>query len=244
MSYTHLAGRLIEVQRSMLGQPAVTVARSIDGLSVTPDGNVDSIDRSGPAVVEQLFDRYTDMLGDPAERRLQTAAEEFADELDLPPKLRPEGEVAHDEQSFDSEPHIEDATSIEVESPGTDADDSAQTEPTNTVELPAQGTTIRREYTVQATTAPSDDTDLADVYLLREQDGWQVPISVEEAITEAITGKTELSERQRRHIDEQMQATEILSVLGSESETAVSFDIGPVVVAIHPSGTIAARRKQ
>lgn len=224
MSYTHLAGRLIEVQRSMLGQPAVTIARSLDGLQVTPDGNVTDIKGERAAVVERLFDRYTEMLGDPAERRLRTATGEFADELDLPAKLLPD--------DYETDNAIDDATTIEVEPTGADSPD-----------LPAQQTTVRREYTVQGTAVPDADADLEDVYLLREQDGWHVPVSVEEAITEAITGETDLSEQQRHHLDEQMQAREILSVLGSESETAVSFEIGPVVVAVHPSGTIAARPK-
>jgi|GEM_PF-1141552 len=87
MSYKHLAGRLIETQRSMLGDPAIDIARSTEGITVTDDGNVAAVDGDGRVVVDELARRYTGMLGDAAENRLMAAAREFEDELTLPPSL-------------------------------------------------------------------------------------------------------------------------------------------------------------
>src|SRR6056297_2799373 len=103
MSYNHLAGRLIEIQRSMLGQPAITIAQSIEGLSVSSDGNVENIEGDGREIVGTLFEQYTQMLGDPAENRLRTAAAEF-EELDLPPALggSPADEASPEDERRDS----------------------------------------------------------------------------------------------------------------------------------------------
>jgi hypothetical protein len=87
MSYKHLAGRLIETQRSMLGDPAIDIARSTEGITVTDDGNVAAVDGDGRVVVDELARRYTGMLGGAAENRLMAAAREFEDELTLPPSL-------------------------------------------------------------------------------------------------------------------------------------------------------------
>mgnify|MGYP000126755689 CR=1 FL=1 len=87
MSYKHLAGRLIETQRSMLGEPAIDIARSIEGITVTDDGNVAAVDGDPRVVVDELARRYTGMLGGAAENRLLAAAREFEDELALPPSL-------------------------------------------------------------------------------------------------------------------------------------------------------------
>jgi len=87
MSYKHLAGRLIETQRSMLGEPAIEIARSTEGITVTDDGTVTGVEGEGRAVVDELARRYTDMLGDAAEMRLLAAAREFEGELALPPSL-------------------------------------------------------------------------------------------------------------------------------------------------------------
>jgi len=87
MSYKHLAGRLIETQRSMLGEPAIDIARSTEGITVTEDGNVAAVDGDPRVVVDELARRYTGMLGGAAENRLLAAAREFEDELALPPSL-------------------------------------------------------------------------------------------------------------------------------------------------------------
>jgi hypothetical protein len=87
MSYKHLAGRLIETQRSMLGEPAIDIARSTEGITVTDDGNVAAVDGDARAAVDELARRYTGMLGEAAENRLMAAAREFEGELVLPPSL-------------------------------------------------------------------------------------------------------------------------------------------------------------
>src|SRR6056297_3005137 len=122
MSYNHLAGRLIEIQRSMLGQPAITIAQSIEGLSVSSDGNVENIEGDGREIVGALFEQYTQMLGDPAENRLRTAAAEF-EELDLPSTL--DGSAADEsspEEKGRESASDDGATSIEIQSPSGDRD--------------------------------------------------------------------------------------------------------------------------
>jgi hypothetical protein len=259
MSYTHLAGRLIEVQRSMLGQPAITIAQSIDGLRVSPDGNVTAIDSDKGEVIATLFDRYTDILGDPAENRLRTAAIEFEDELALPPNLASTTEDTDEPTDFKSdtdapsqdlsasetEPddRIDDATSIEIQSPG----DQESTNSTLKAKTDAgtRRTAVRKEYTIQNGSEPAagDHSDLTSVYLLREESGWQVPISVEEAITDAVAEEAGLGDDELGQVGDYTEAGEILSVLGSETETVASFEVGHAIVVVHPSGTIAVQQK-
>jgi hypothetical protein len=254
MSYAHLAGRLIEVQRSMLGQPAITIAQSIDGLQVSPDGNVTAIDGNEREIIATLFDRYTDMLGDPAENRLRTAAIEFQDELDLPSDLATEDadeetEPESDTDSAEQDPEeatddqIDDATSIEIQSPGDR--ESADGPVESPADANTQRTAVRKEYTIQngSESMGGDDSDLRSVYLLREEGGWQVPISVEEAIADAVVEEAGLGDDELGRIGEYAETGEILSVLGSETETVASFEVGHAVVVVHPSGTIAVQEK-
>jgi hypothetical protein len=91
MSYTHLAGRLIEIQRSLVGPPAVDIAQSTDGLAVTDDGTVTDIDGNPTAVVDELVAQYSEKFGDVTVDRFRSAATEFEDELDLPPPLQDGG---------------------------------------------------------------------------------------------------------------------------------------------------------
>lgn len=256
MSYNHLAGRLIEIQRSMLGQPAITIAQSIEGLSVSDDGNVKRIESDGCEIIGTLFDRYTQMLGEPAENRLQTAAAEF-EELDLPPELGGSAaDTSSTEQSRRDEAVDDGATSIEIQSPSADRETRPDTTPADVVtETDAdskQGTdgeepeigTLRWEYTIQGGTYANGEgtSDLRECYLLREEDGWQVPISVEEAIVDAVATTAGRRDEDIGRIDEYTEPAEILSVLGSETETVTSFEIGDAVVVVHPSGTIAVRQ--
>ena len=87
MTYKHLTGRLIETQRSMIGDPAIRIARSIEGITVTDEGAVTAVDGDGYAVVAELADRYTDILGNAAQGRLVAAAAEFDGDVVLPPEL-------------------------------------------------------------------------------------------------------------------------------------------------------------
>jgi hypothetical protein len=264
MSYKHLAGRLIETQRSMLGQPAVTIAQSIEGLSVSADGNVTTIEGEKRAVVGELFERYTRMLGDPAERRLRTAAAEFEEELDLPPSLGGSPLEPSDEQPTE-EAIGDDATSIEIQSPSqrpAETADSgiigsatastadatgkgARDDPGDSTDSDGRRTAVRQEYTLQQGADPSadGDTDLAEVYLMREEDGWHVPISVEEAIVSAIASETGSRGKELGRVGEYVETGEILSVLGSETDTVASFEVGSAVVVVHASGTIAVQTK-
>jgi hypothetical protein len=87
MSYEHLAGRLIETQRALLGRRAVAIAQSVDGLTVTDDGTVTDVADGDREVVGALVDRYADVLGRQATSRFRSAATEFEGEVVLPENL-------------------------------------------------------------------------------------------------------------------------------------------------------------
>lgn len=225
MSYEHLAGRLVETQRSMIGQPAIEIAQSVDGLAVTDDGNVTGIDGDRRAVVDELVSRYADMLGGPARTRLRTAAAEFEEELVLPASLG-----GPDDPSEDAAGKMADVpgATIEVESPGESGGDGSD------------GGSVVVEYTTQGN-APGedDDADLASVYLMTEDEhDWKTPITVADAIADAVTSAADLGHEDIGTLDDYVETERVLSVLGSEGAVSVSFDVEGRTVTLHPSGTV------
>jgi hypothetical protein len=203
------------------------------------------------------------MLGDPAVYRLRTAAIEFEDEVEIPTALgsgddtETTADTASPDKSTSEAPdeagddQIDDATSIEIQSPDSakDSPDPSTVEPAleSTANSDADPPTepIRKEYTLQQRPDPAagEESDLGNVYLLREEGGWHVPISVEEAIVDAVTDKAGLGDDELNGIGEYAETGEIVSVLGSETETVASFEVGTAVVVVHPSGTIAVQQK-
>lgn len=272
MSYKHLAGRLVETQRSMLGQPAIEIAQSIDGITVTDDGNVTSVEGDERETIDELVEQYTDVLGGPARGRLQTAAAEFEDELDLPPSLGgPEdsadtGDGGEDEES--SEPP---GTPITVRSPrGPDPggrEETAQLTAEATVEIrrsireAVTGTTsgalrerngssdagaslgepVIVNYTTPRNSAREDyaSGDLASVFLLIEdEDGWQSPITVQDAVLDAVVEATDLRRDHLGDVADYVDPDCVLSVLGSDGAVPISFEVEGLTVTLHPGGML------
>lgn len=283
MSYKHLAGRLVETQRSMLGQPAIEIAQSIDGLTVTDDGNVTSVGGDKRATIDELVERYSDVLGGPARARLRTAAVEFDEELDLPSSLggpdSPEEADDPGESGDSEEPDEGDGkhggsaeprgTPIEVHSPR-DSDHSDRGE---TAELTADATVGTRgsmrevvtatalgapggatpdagatlgepvivNYTTPGNVAREDytDGDLTSVFLLIEDEGdWRSPITVEDAILDAVVEATDLRRDDLGDVADYVDPACVLSVLGSDGAVPISFGVEGLTVTLHPGGML------
>jgi hypothetical protein len=265
MSYEHLAGRLIETQRSMLGPSAVDIARSIGAIAVDDDGTVTEIEDDQRAAVDTLARRYVDMLGDAAESRLRSAAREFEDELVLPPALggpdpseRPDVDrAARGPAAADSSPSggatgaVSDGGTVTAEAAPTadefaDAvDRTAGVEPKQ--ESPSDGVDgpvpepVTVEYTV-ASDLPAEVTGgaLASVYLLPESgDGWQAPISVETAVVDLVSDATALHEAAVDGVVDAIDPARLVATLDGETEETVSFVHEGVTVTFHRSGSLA-----
>lgn len=268
MSYKYLTGRLIETQRSMIGEPAIEVARSIDGLDVTDDGTVKAIEGDGYDVVAELSDRYTDILGNAAADRLVAAANEFEDDLLLPPALGgPEDPVAaaRDERTDQPRPAgaASDAASVGVASDGgtvamqSDAD-GTQGASASDVERPTgpsgagtQSTDQKDvsvpeprtfEYTL-ASAIPADDyaaTSLASVYLMPAGDSeWQAPVTVEAAVVDAVSEATDLAPDDVPTPIESIDSERLFATLDDDYGETVSFGVAGVTVTFHRSGSLA-----
>lgn len=87
MSYESLIEDIIDAQQDILGAAAVEIARGVRGLSVADDGTVEDVRGDGTTVVDELASAYVDELGAAATVTMKTAAETYADELDLPRSL-------------------------------------------------------------------------------------------------------------------------------------------------------------
>jgi hypothetical protein len=272
MSYKHLAGRLVETQRSMLGQPAIEIAQSIDGLTVTDDGNVTSVDGDGRETIDELVERYSDVLGGPARERLRTAATEFEGELDLPSSLGGPGVSAEGgESDEDEEPSEPPGTPIKVRSPrGPDPGGQKAT-----AELTAEATVeIRRSmrgvvtgttsgplrerngssdagaslgepvivnYTTPGNTTREDyaSGDVTSVFLLIEdEDDWQSPITVQDAVLDAVAEATDLRRDDLGDVADYVDPDCVLSVLGSDGAVPISFEVEGLTVTLHPGGML------
>lgn len=263
MSYKHLTGRLIETQRSMIGEPAIRIARSVDGITVTDQGTVTAIDGDGRAVVADLAARYTDVLGGAAERRLQAAADEFADELRLPPELGgPEGVagvatsgLASDGGTVATEGYQETGAPAHDHGPridgevepssdvGSEANEPSDPESSDSSDAaPSESEPVVCEYTL-ASTLPSDgyaDLDLTSVYLMPAGgDAWESPVTVKAAIVEELSAATDLSEAGVNAILQSIDADTLFETLAGESGETVSFGSGDVRLTFHRSGSMA-----
>ncbi|QPV63791.1 hypothetical protein I7X12_03930 [Halosimplex litoreum] len=262
MSYEHLAGRLIETQRSMLGPSAVEIARSIGAIAVDDDGTVTEIEDDKRAAVDTLARRYVDMLGDAAESRLRSAAREFEDELVLPPALggpnpseRPGvHRTARKPAAADSSPSdgatgaVSDGGTLAVESSPTDGEFAEAVDPTGGAESearPGAGDTVPEPVTAEYTVAsdlPTEVTDgaLASVYLLPESgDGWQEPISVETAVIALVSEATTLHEAAVDDVVDAIDPVRLVATLDGQDGATVSFVHRGITVTVHRSGSLA-----
>ncbi|WP_436909892.1 hypothetical protein [Halosimplex marinum] len=265
MSYEHLAGRLIETQRSMLGASAVEIARSTGGITVDDDGTVTEIEDDQLAVVDTLARRYVDVLGDAAESRLRSAAREFEGELVLPPALggpepaeRPHLDGAPGEPAATDSPAggrvdgaVSDGGTVAVDSAPPDdefdgavdrpADAERGTDPGGGAETGAVPEPVTVEYTVASDLdAAVVDDPLASVYLLPESgDGWQTPVSVERAVADLVSRATTLRDAAVDGVVDAIDPARLLATLRGENGETVSFVHAGVTVTVHRSGSLA-----
>jgi len=251
MSYKHLAGRLIETQRSMLGKSALEIARSVEGISVDDDGSVTAVTGDRRAVLETLSQRYMDVLGSAAETRLLAAAREFEDELVLPPTLGgPDDTVdpaTADPDGADATATgaLSDGGTVSFQPPtGTDAagvDAVGQTDAEKALQDVASiPEPMKVEYTVTSSIPDATDTDLDSVYLMPlDDDGWQAPISVAEAVTEGLSNATDLGSDGIDAFVDAIDSHRLLATLDDENGETVSFYFEGVTVTFHGSGSLA-----
>jgi hypothetical protein len=318
MTYEHLTGRLVETQRSMLGESAIEIARSVDGVTVTDDGNVTAVDGDGRDVVAELAGRYVDVLGKPAEQRLAAAAREFEEELVLPPVLGGPDEspagvgesdadgTAGDESDPDGTDDDEsDVAGVELGperppedrparhgpaaaagSTGAVSDGGTVTlhspTPAGTAEFssavePSPGETGVEESSTQSEPEAGDDgeaadesesdtdddsdsgplivrysvaTDLEDtdlatanlesVYLLPTgESGWQVPVTVADAVVNAVAERTDFDDEQQYELTDSIDTERLFRTLAGENGETVSFHEADVTVTFHRSGSLA-----
>ncbi|MFC6975493.1 HalOD1 output domain-containing protein [Halomicroarcula sp. GCM10025709] len=226
MSYEHLVGRLVETQRSLLGQRAIDIAQSIEGLTVTDDGTVASMTGDRRAVVERLVDSYVSVLGAPAEQRLRSAATEFEAEVVLPENLGGPTEAPADTTE-------EAAGTVEDAGDGTTGQQIDRPKSTETVV----------EYSTPSNTTLTGDLDTADdlasVYVIAEdQNGWEWRLTVEDAVLNAVTSATELSVEDVGTLRDYVDATVVEAALRSEGAVSFSFEIEGHHVTLQPDGNV------
>jgi len=259
MSYTHLAGRLIETQRSMLGESAIEIARSTEGITVTDNGAVETVEGDERAVVGELVEQYTALLGGAAEQRLLTAAREFEDELVLPAALGgPETVAASDRNpavgsasAAGPSGAVSDGGTVAVEAvpePGPsgvehagDRDADAGSQPDADEESVSIEDPVIVEYTVASSvTEPDPGADLDDVYLMPDSDsGWQAPVTVVDAFLDAADEATGIDEDALDAVEEYVDVERLLATLNDESGEMVSFGVEGFTVTFHRNGSLA-----
>lgn len=257
MSYKYLAGRLIETQRSMIGEPAIRIARAIEGFDVTDDGAVREIEGDGYEAVAELADRYTDILGNAAASRLEAAAEEFEADLVLPPALGgPEdppasvqGSPAEEPAAAGVAPGFADGGTVAMqptgESDATDSPDGGPSGPSGSAAESDGVVSVSDPLTVDYTLASDleagaySDVDLTEIYLMPAGDSeWGTPVTVEDAVVEALCAATGLAAEDVAPI-ESIDPERLLPTLHGDHGETVSFGVAGVTVTFHRSGSLA-----
>jgi len=252
MTYKHLTGRLIETQRSMIGDPAIRIARSIEGITVTDEGAVTAVDGDGYAVVAELAARYTDILGNAAQGRLVAAAEEFDGDVVLPPELGgpedPDAVAGHESDGHAGAVGLAEADSaVRAASDGgtvaVPAGRSVGDDDDNGVSLSLSvSEPLTVDYTLASAIDAADyaETDLDSVYLLPSGgDGWQEPIAVTAAVVNAIATATGVPADRIPEPAAAIDQERLLPTLNGEHGETVSFGVGDLTVTFHRSGSLA-----
>ena len=85
--YDQLAHEMIERECEVLGDRAIDIARGVEGIRVSEDGDVLGIDGDGSDVVGDLADEYIAILGKATEASLAAIARRYEDDVDLPGNL-------------------------------------------------------------------------------------------------------------------------------------------------------------
>lgn len=230
MSYEHLAGRLIETQRSLLGQRAIEIAQSVEGLSVNNDGTVVDVTDDDREVIGALVDTYVAEIGQPAMSRLQSASAEFEDEVVLPENL-----------DGPSDPTISDSDRTE----GTTEESSTENHITENLEerknTTDTGTVV--EYSTPSNTTLTGDIDTADdlasVYVVAvDENGWEWRLPVEDAVLNAVMSATDLSISDVDSLQEYVDTSVVEAAPGTDGSVSFSFDIEGHDVTLQPDGNV------
>jgi hypothetical protein len=249
MSYKYLAGRLIETQRSMIGEPAIRIARAVEGIDVTDDGAVRAIDGDGYEAVAELSDRYTDILGNAAADRLRAAADEFEADLLLPPALGgPEDPEITPQADVDEQPAsgaaagVADGGTVAVQPQSADTEPPADPDADSTDSSGPVSDPLTVDYTLASDVTEADyaDTALDSIYLMPAgDDDWGTPVTVEAAVLDAITRATDIAAEDLDGAIDSIDPERLLPTLNDEHGETVSFGVASVTVTFHRSGSLA-----
>lgn len=214
-SYERLAERLIETQRTMLGKRAVDIARAVDGIDVTDDGQVADVADDDRAHVGALVDAYVDVMGVTAQTRLTEVASEY-DDLVLPERL---GGPPADEEETEDEPDDEDeeiVTNIWGEKHAAEADDAGDAVPIDIVE-----------------------TDLDAIYVsLGDGDGNSTRVPLSQAIVDTVVAETDLERGHLDHPGEYVDAIQVVRLIDADPGTYLSFEMEGHELHLHQDGTL------
>lgn len=213
-SYERLAERLIETQRTMLGKRAVDIARSVEGIDVTDDGQVADVADDDRAIVGALVDSYVDVMGVTAQSRLTEVAREY-DDLVLPANLGGPDPEDSDDESDDEEAEI--VTNIWDEEYETDhTGPDAPAEPIDIVE-----------------------TDLDDIYVSFDGgtgNATRVPLS--QAIVDTVVAETELERGHMDHPGTYVDAIQVVRLVDADPGTYLSFTVEDHELHLHQDGSL------
>ncbi|WP_136717428.1 hypothetical protein [Halorientalis salina] len=218
-SYERLAERLIETQRTMLGKRAVDIARSVEGIDVTDDGQVAQVAEDDRAVVGDLVAAYVDVMGVTARTRLTEVAREY-DDLVLPANLGgPEPGTTDEDTEAESE---------------SDADDTG-------IVTNIWGEDQAANGTDPDAAAPIDivETDLDAIYVTAEDDAGgatRVPLSL--AIVDTVTAETDLERGHLDHPEAYVDAVQVVRLVDADPGTYLSFGVEGHEIHLHQDGSL------
>jgi hypothetical protein len=259
MSYERLATALIETQQSMLGQRAINVAQSIDGLAVDDDGSATEIDGGDDhdrAVIAALVDEYVSIMGQSAHNRLDDVADEFADDLLLPENLGGPAELpaasagesgtapATESAAVDDGPGTGEATATGTAAdadapPGAPPAADAEYEPADPDEVVTNIWGEEHASEDESPNADPSDVDIESVYITVTDDGgWEQPIPISRAIVRAVTNVTDLGEDDLADLSTYVETHRIVRLLETDATDPVSFEVEGHDVTLHADGGI------
>ena len=223
-SYERLAERLIETQRTMLGKRAVDIARAVDGIDVTDDGQVADIRDDDRAVIGALVDSYVDVMGVTAQTRLTEVAREYED-LVLPENLGgPEAD-----------------SDDEAEHPAADGSAGADDEDPEIV------TNLWGEAHTSNGTEPDSDpnpidiveTDLDAIYVtVEDETGSPARVPLSQAIVDTMVDDTDLERGHLDHPGTYVDAIQVVRLVDADPGTYLSFGVEGHEVHLHQDGSM------
>ncbi|MFD1586134.1 hypothetical protein ACFR9U_04005 [Halorientalis brevis] len=212
-SYERLAERLIETQRTMLGKRAVDIARSVEGIEVTDDGQVANVVDDDRATVGALVDSYVDVMGVTAQSRLTEVAQEYED-LVLPANLG--GPGPDDEDAADAETDSAVVTNIWGEEYAADSTDPDSANPIDVVE-----------------------TDLNAIYVaVDDGTGSAARVPLSQAIVDTVVAETDLERDQLDEPGTYVDAIQVVRLVDADPGTYLSFTVEEQELHLHQDGTI------